>query len=335
MKLDLVVNRSDREMVMAEKNETKLLDMLKKFGTVYDYMDEKTVASFYRIEQETVHKVGTRNKQELEMYGYKAYTNAEIKELQKGHEVPLEKIPNRGLRLYPVKAVIVVGMMLTESEVAEALRKEIVQVIFGEAENKSQEELLLAAIEKNNQPIYAILSQNNQTLNMLMEMVNEDRQEKKEYREKKEKEDAELRQEIKKLEAKIVQESSMKKFEDLAEKQFKEQCKTDTRTMRNQFMAEVDVKCIHLDRALKPAELAKYYKKDSKEFNSWLQSIGLQHKEAGCWVIAPKYRDQGYSDTFTGPYGTYLGWTLKGCILIYDLLAARGKYPQMQEAIGQ
>ena len=335
MKLDLVVNRSDREMVMAEKNETKLLDMLKKLGTVTDYMTEEMVSSFYMVDKEAIHTIGRRNKEELEVYGYKVYRKSEVENFLKGQLDPLEKIPNRGLRLYPVKAVIVIGMMLTESEVAEALRKEIVQVIFGEAENKSQEELLLAAIEKNNQPIYAILSQNNQTLNMLMEMVNEDRQEKKEYREKKEKEDAELRQEIKKLEAKIVQESSMKKFEDLAEKQFKEQCKTDTRTMRNQFMAEVDVKCIHLDRALKPAELAKYYKKDSKEFNSWLQSIGLQHKEAGCWVIAQKYKDQGYSDTFTGPYGTYLGWTLKGCILIYDLLAARGKYPQIQEAFEQ
>lgn len=332
MKLDLVVNRSDREMVMAEKNETKLLDMLKKFGTVTDYMTESMVADFYGVPNRTITSIANSHVEELSNYGYKVYKRSEILNIELQC---LEKIPNRGLRLYPVKAVIVVGMMLTESEVAESLRKEIVQVIFGEAENKSQEELLLAAIEKNNQPIYAILSQNNQTLNMLMEMVNEDRQEKKEYREKKEKEDAELRQEIKKLEAKIVQESSMKKFEDLAEKQFKEQCKTDTRTMRNQFMAEVDVKCIHLDRALKPAELAKYYKKDSKEFNSWLQSIGLQYKEAGCWVIAQKYKDQGYSDTFTGPYGTYLGWTLKGCILIYDLLAARGKYPQIQEAFEQ
>ena len=332
MKLDLVVNRSDRDMVMVEKNETKLLDMLKKLGTVTDYMTEEMVARFYGVGRNAIKSLATRSEDEMNQYGYKAYKKSEIEKLQLE---TLEKIPNRGLRLYPVKAVIVVGMMLTESEVAEALRKEIVQVIFGEVENKSQEELLLAAIEKNNQPIYAILSQNNQTLNMLMEMVNEDRQEKKEYREKKEKEDAELRQEIKKLEAKIVQESSMKKFEVLAEKQFKEQCKTDTRTMRNQFMADVDVKCTHLDRALKPAELAKYYKKDSKEFNSWLQSIGLQYKEAGCWVIAQKYKDQGYSDTFAGPYGTYLGWTLKGCILIYDLLAARGKYPQIQEAFEQ
>ena len=179
-------------------------------------------------------------------------------------------------------------------------------------------------IKRITEPFCLMIQQQSETLNTVaktVEMVvnNQKKQE----------------EEIKKLEAKIVQESSMKKFEDLAEKQFKEQCKTDTRTMRNQFMAEVDVKCIHLDRALKPAELAKYYKKDSKEFNSWLQSIGLQYKEAGCWVIAQKYKDQGYSDTFTGPYGTYLGWTLKGCVLIYDLLAARGKYPQIQEAFEQ
>ena len=186
-------------------------------------------------------------------------------------------------------------------------------------------------IKKITDPLYLMIQQQSESWNTIAKTVEIVASNQKKQGE----ETKELKEEIKKLEAKIVQESSIKKFEVLAEKQFKEQCKTDTRTMRNQFMADVDVKCTHLDRALKPAELAKYYKKDSKEFNSWLQSIGLQYKEAGCWVIAQKYKDQGYSDTFVGPYGTYLGWTLKGCILIYDLLAARGKYPQIQEAFEQ
>ena len=314
MGVNLVASRSDREMVMAEKNETKLLDMLKKFGTVADYMTEEMVANFYEVNQSAIMNYGNRNKCELSEYGYKAYTNAEIKQLQQINQVDCFKVPPRGLRLYPVKAVIVIGMMLTESQVAEKLRSEIIQTIFGEAENKSSEELMLKVIEKANAPIYAMIEQNNKTLDLLVGMMEEQKEK------------------TQRLEARVTQESTIRKFEDLAEKKFKEACETDTRDIRAQFMAEVDVKITHLDRALKPAEISKLYNKDSKEFNAWLLKLGLQYKEAGSWKIASKYKDEGFEEKTQGPYGEYLCWNLKGCILIFDLLAAKGVYPTLQEA---
>lgn len=129
MKLNLVESKGDRNIVMSKASEgsVNLVDLLKKYGKVVDYMTEPMVADFYEVPQVTIMQIGNRNKNELEQYGYRAYKKSEILNIQ---DVCLENIPNRGLRLYPIKAVIVVGMMLTESEVAKKLRKDIIDILF-------------------------------------------------------------------------------------------------------------------------------------------------------------------------------------------------------------
>ena len=124
--MDLVNCVNDRDVVM-EKDEKDLIEILKQFGKVADYMTEQMVTSFYQIKETTIKLLATRNEQELNKYGYKVYKKSEILSLNcEG----LESIPNRGLRLYPIKAVIVIGMMLTESEIAEQLRKNIMDRLF-------------------------------------------------------------------------------------------------------------------------------------------------------------------------------------------------------------
>ena len=72
------------------------------------------------------------------------YTYAELKQLQQNRQLDGIKIPPRGLRLYPIQAVIIIGMMLTESEVAERLRSDIIKKIFSPKEefNLDTKELL-------------------------------------------------------------------------------------------------------------------------------------------------------------------------------------------------
>lgn len=125
--VDLINSMQDRELVMKEENKPKLLNILRKYGEVVDYMTEPMVAKFYGVNQKTIEQIANRNGKELNNYGYKVYKRSEILNLQL---VGLENIPNRGLRLYPIKAVIVTGMMLTESKVAEQLRSEIVKELF-------------------------------------------------------------------------------------------------------------------------------------------------------------------------------------------------------------
>lgn len=129
-KLDLVNSIEDRNEVMTIENETKVLEILKRLGDIVDYMTEPMVAEFYRVDKEAITSIGRRNKEELSNYGYKVYSKSEIKNTLNGQVDHLENIPNRGLRLYPIKAVLVIGMLLTESKVAEDLRNEIVKELF-------------------------------------------------------------------------------------------------------------------------------------------------------------------------------------------------------------
>lgn len=135
MKLNLIESKKDRESVMNgnlgnDRQIKSLLSGLVKADKVIDYMDEQMVADFYMTTKKAIEHIGTRNKKELEQYGYKVYTNAEIKQLQQITQLGCFKIPPRGKRLYPLRAVFLIGMMLTESEVAERLRKEIIDVVF-------------------------------------------------------------------------------------------------------------------------------------------------------------------------------------------------------------
>ena len=137
MKLNLIGSKEDRQYVMEQNNagEIDLVDMLKKYGEVVDYMTEPMVADFYGVDKGCIMGYGNRNSEELSKYGYKVYKKSEIQNKQL---VCLENIPNRGLRLYPIKAVILIGMMLTESVVAAKLRRDIMNKIFNPKDDLEQ-----------------------------------------------------------------------------------------------------------------------------------------------------------------------------------------------------
>ena len=141
MKLDLINREEDRQYIMENSSKNDLVDMLKQYGDVVDYMTEKLVAEFYGVGNKTIEQIANRNKEELESYGYRVYKRCEILNLQ---NVGLENIPNRGLRLYPIRAVIIIGMMLTDSSIAEKLRSDIIKKIFSPKEefNLDTKELL-------------------------------------------------------------------------------------------------------------------------------------------------------------------------------------------------
>ena len=148
MRLNLIDSKSDRNFAMSKANEGRvnLVEMLKKYGEIVDYMTEPMVADFYKVTNKTIHNIGDRNKEELEQYGYKVYKKSEVEKLLKPQGEVLENVPNRGLRLYPIKAIIVIGMMLTESEVAEHLRKDIIDILFKEKPQLTKKEELQLAI---------------------------------------------------------------------------------------------------------------------------------------------------------------------------------------------
>lgn len=151
MKLNLVESKGDRNIVMSKASESSvnLVDLLKKYGEVVDYMTEPMVADFYEVPSRTITSIANSHSSELKDYGYRTYKKSELLNI----EVQcLENIPNRGLRLYPIKSVIVIGMMLTESEVAKKLRKDIMDILFNdnrEVELTRKEQLQLTILNGN------------------------------------------------------------------------------------------------------------------------------------------------------------------------------------------
>lgn len=97
------------------------------------------VAEFFNVPSETIRTVYKRNKEELAGDGVRSWTISEIK-IQMGHDGLFEsvgqsgytglllddgstyKLPTRGIRLFPKRAVLRIAMLLTGSEVAKAVR---------------------------------------------------------------------------------------------------------------------------------------------------------------------------------------------------------------------
>ena len=121
IKFDLVNNLNEREIIMNEErldvlDKVKELVMLK--GT--EYMTLEQVSNYYKVPKQTIESIKSRNKEELNKNGMKTFTNKELKSLNIQDEC--FKIPNRGLSLFNKRSMLNVGMLLTESKVAEQVR---------------------------------------------------------------------------------------------------------------------------------------------------------------------------------------------------------------------
>lgn len=134
MRLNLVESKGDGNIVMSKASEgsVNLVDLLKKYGKVVDYMTEPMVADFYGVSKKCLNQVGNRNAEELSDYGYRVVKGEELNNLRTTSCSLQISNKTRAIRLYPIKAIIVIGMMLTESEVAEHLRKDIIDILFNE-----------------------------------------------------------------------------------------------------------------------------------------------------------------------------------------------------------
>ena len=81
----------------------------------------------------------------VELDGYKVYRRDNVLNFLKGHVVQLEnvvgktiitledyqkvEVPNRGLRLFPKRAILRIGMLLRDSEVAKEIRTRLLDII--------------------------------------------------------------------------------------------------------------------------------------------------------------------------------------------------------------
>ena len=163
VKFDLVNNLNEREIIMNEER-LDVLDKVKKlvFMKGTEYMTTQMVADYYKRPIKTVNSIMLRNKEELIKNGLKILKGDELKEF-KGKlqdEVTLKEIKFVSqLALFNKRAILNVGMLLTESPIAEEVRTLLLdnheQLIHIHDKLENNEEITKEDIDKSN-PLYFV-----------------------------------------------------------------------------------------------------------------------------------------------------------------------------------
>lgn len=118
----------------------------------------------------------------------------------------------------------------------------------------------------------------------------------------------------------------------------------DKNQLLEQQIAEYEPKISYLDMILSSSDtvatsqIAADYGMSAIALNRLLNQLGVQHKVSGQWLLYRKHMNQGYTKSHTSEIPKADGgtkvvmntkWTQKGRIFIYELLKAKGYYPQM------
>ena len=153
---------------------TEVLDKVKKLLLIPEMncMTIRQVADYYEVDIDTLKKCCKRNKDEIILDGVVTKTPRVFKDLLKGQDVPLVQnqtnlviqiddntrleIPNRGIKWFSKRAVLRIGMLLRDSEIAQEVRTQLLNIVEHTAEEKPElltqdiddEEKLQAAIGK-------------------------------------------------------------------------------------------------------------------------------------------------------------------------------------------
>ena len=206
------------------------------------------------------------NKEELESNGLKLNSKNDIKNLI-GHNDKLE-IPNRGMKLFSKRAILNVGMLLTDSPIAEQVRTLLLdnheQLIHIHDKLENNEEITKEDIDKSN-PLYFVnrekeLRQQELDLNIsLVEAINTG--------------------DMNKYMAIDCQKNKIKEDLIALEKE------------RNDLL-------VHSNKTYTASELATECGfKSANAFNKDLHERKIQYKVNGTWKLYSEYDGKGYTET--------------------------------------
>ncbi len=130
-----------------------------------DCMTVKQVAEFYEVGPEAIQSVYKDHRQELELDGVKNTRQAEVLNVLEGQldrsrtkvviiskvDGKTYEVPNRGLKLFPRRAVLRVGMLLRDSEVAREVRTQLLNT-----EEKAAPEIKVQSITEEQHLIFNV-----------------------------------------------------------------------------------------------------------------------------------------------------------------------------------
>jgi len=135
---DLLESKELREKLVAK---VEVLEKVKKLllipGT--ELATVKQVADFYEVEETTIKMVVTRNREELQEDGLNSLTGKDTKQMLEsnnllpsnfrgGFEANGMRFSNRGNTLLPRRAILRIGMLLRDSEIAKEVRTQLLNI---------------------------------------------------------------------------------------------------------------------------------------------------------------------------------------------------------------
>ena len=131
---DLVVNQELRQNMVERVEVLEQVKEILTLGTT-DFVTVELAANYYDVEKTVIEKVIQRHKDEINSDGFRVYKSKELKEIletvgntKNGQNVSF-KIPPRGLRLIPKRALLRIGMLLRDSEIAKEVRSKLLDIV--------------------------------------------------------------------------------------------------------------------------------------------------------------------------------------------------------------
>lgn len=169
---NLVTNKNLREELIGK------VEVLDKVGTLLllDELDMATVemvAEYYGVTVEVVKMCVKNNRDEIENDGYKVWKKLDFNEskinllssTKTNFTVGLGEselvVSNRGIALFPKRAILRIGMLLRDSEVAKEVRTQLLNVV--EVVKENNDEMLTQEIDKEKQLYMNIMFATNET----------------------------------------------------------------------------------------------------------------------------------------------------------------------------
>ena len=149
---------SDRSMRDNCVNHYEVLENVKKVLLIPDteWATQKQVAEYYEVGEKAIETICTRHKDELESDGVSLKSYKEFLNIQnEGLETVVGKtiflfangesltVPNRGLKVFPRRAILRIGMLLRDSAIAKEVRTQLLNI-----EEKSSDEVKVQDINE-------------------------------------------------------------------------------------------------------------------------------------------------------------------------------------------
>lgn len=187
--IDLIEKKDAREKLISRID---VLDKVKKVNTLADtdYMTTNQVAEFYEVNQDIIRQLYKRNKDELLSDNATHLKYAEIKKLINRDNLSQLGISPNGSVIYPKRAVLRVGMLLRDSNVAKEIRTMLLNVYYDASKGKEdilkninedytlEQELTMKAgkaiMDGNTEEFMIIMTQINDFKNKRIEKLEDD-----------------------------------------------------------------------------------------------------------------------------------------------------------------